>query len=180
LALGELDWQIDPVKSRSRHLDGILQTEDLRDPPPALPILPINALYKADCRDRRPFRRHFPSDRLSARRRPLAPLQNTTIHGSDDMLLSNRAGTSVHASTRRSTLCGAVVLHRPQRCRSRSYLCDSRAYHLFLRSPDAVGSRSVRSQLRSSISLFKHCFGAARASSGLEALHSQLQAKRKG
>src|ERR1017187_4583889 len=29
------------------------------------PIITINALYKADCRDRRPFRRHLSSDRPS-------------------------------------------------------------------------------------------------------------------
>src|ERR1035437_8490114 len=31
-----------------------------------LPIFTINALYKADCRERRPFRRHFPSVRQCA------------------------------------------------------------------------------------------------------------------
>jgi hypothetical protein len=43
--------------------------------------------------------------------------RSNNLNRPDNLLLSNRAGTSIHASTRRSTLCGAVVLRRPQRCR---------------------------------------------------------------
>lgn len=130
------------------------------------------ALIWQDCPERRfgpmsEWPSHLSNTRVSAQLRE-SSAQKITINRSYYLLLSNRAGTLVHASTRRSTLCGAVVLHRPQRCRSRSYLCDSRAYLLFLRTPDAIGLRSVRSQLRSSITLFTRCFGPPRASSGLK------------